>query len=276
MEPSFDDAAILHFSRDCLFRSDSPLHHEFPISLQRFIAERIASRESQWFPCISRVLHSLSQKLADTQAKVIELEQHIDALQTSAANATAATDHRVDILQSSTENATQAAVSELRRLKHELSQCYVLLNEFAQVLDQQPSSHFQFPQQHPQPKPQPQPSPSSYPPYSLSNNQPPQPHPPQQPPAQGPPFDPSMNPVNSMNQADPVNAMNPRAPTFEILGRRVERLRKLTRLFSGKPGSGEFPTWEEDLIGAFALWDITSPVRQVTTIPLRLESHAVE
>ena len=115
MERPFDDAAMLHFIRDCLFRSDSPLHHEFSSSLAKFIAERMASRESEWFPCISRDLHSLSQKLADTQAKVIELEQRIDALHTSAANATMASDHRVDILQSSTENATQAAVSELRK-----------------------------------------------------------------------------------------------------------------------------------------------------------------
>ena len=171
---------MLHFVRDCLFRSDSPLHHEYSSWLEKFIAERIASRESEWIPCISRDIHSLSQNLADTQAKVIELEQRIDALQTSAANATAATDHRVDILQSSTDNATQGAVSEFQRPEHEFLQCYVLLNEFAQVLSQQPSSHFQFPQQHPQPQPQPQPSLSSYPPYSPSNNQPPQPYPPQQ------------------------------------------------------------------------------------------------
>ena len=112
MEPPFDDAAMLHFIRDSLFGTDSPLHHEFSISLERFIAERIAGREDEWFPCISRDLHCLSQKLADTQAKVIELDQRIDALQTTAASATAATDHRVDSLQSSPENATQAAVSE--------------------------------------------------------------------------------------------------------------------------------------------------------------------
>ena len=81
----------------------------------------------------SRDLHSWLQKLADNQAKVIELEQRIDALQTTAATATAATDHRVDTLQSSTENATQAAVSELQRTEHELSQCYALLNEVART-----------------------------------------------------------------------------------------------------------------------------------------------
>ena len=80
MQRSFDDAAMLHFIRDSLFRSDSPLHHEFSVSLEKFIAERIASRESEWFPCLSRDLHSSSQKLADTEAKVIELEQRIDAL----------------------------------------------------------------------------------------------------------------------------------------------------------------------------------------------------
>ena len=120
MERPFDDAAMLHFIGDSLFRTDSPLHHEISISLEKFIAERIASRESEWFPCFSD-LHNCSQKLADTQAKVIELEQRIDALQTTAASATAATDHRVDTLQSSTENATQAAVSELGRVEHELS-----------------------------------------------------------------------------------------------------------------------------------------------------------
>ena len=166
----FDDIAVLHFIRDCLFRSDSPLHHEFSSSLGKFIAERIASRESEWFPCISRDLHNLSQKLAESQAKAIELDVRIDALQTSAANASAATDHGVDVLQSSMENATQAAKSELRLLEHELSQCHVLLNEFAQVSSEQPSSHFRFPPQHPQPQPQPQSSPSSYPPYSPSNN----------------------------------------------------------------------------------------------------------
>ena len=113
MERSFHDAAMLHFIRDSLFRSDSPLHHEFSISLERFIAERIASRESEWFPCLSRDLHSCSQKLADTQAKVIELEQRIEALQATAASATAATGQRIDTLQSSTENATQGAANEL-------------------------------------------------------------------------------------------------------------------------------------------------------------------
>ena len=240
MERPLDDAAMLHFSRDCLFRSDTLLRHEFSSSLEKFIAERIASRESEWFSCISHDLHSWSKKLSEAQAKVIEVEQRIDGLQTSAANVTAKTDHRVDILQSSTENATQAAVSELRRLEHEPSQCYVLLNESAQVSSQQPWSHFQFAPQHPQPQPQPQPSPSSYPPYLPSNNQPPQHYPPQQPPLQAPPFDLSMNPADPMNQTNPVNTMNPRAPTFEIPERRVERLRKLIPVFSRKPGSGEF------------------------------------
>ena len=84
MERPFDDAAMLHFIRDSLLRTDSALHHGFSISLERFIAERIARTESEWFPCISHDLHSLSQKLADTQAKVIELEQGIDALKTTA------------------------------------------------------------------------------------------------------------------------------------------------------------------------------------------------
>ena len=163
MERPFEDAAMLHFIRDSLFRTDSPLHHEFSISLEKFMAERIASRESDWFPCLSRDLHSCSQKLADTEANVIELEQRIDALQTTAASATAATDHRVHTLQSSAENATQAAVSEPRRVQHELSQCYALLNEFVRISSQQPSNNFQFPQPQPQLQPQP-PSPSNQPP----------------------------------------------------------------------------------------------------------------
>ena len=233
MEQPFDDAAMLHFIRDSLFRTNSPLHHEFSILLEKFIAERIASGESEWFPCISRDHQSLTQKLADPQAKVIELEQRMDALQTTTANATAATDHRVDTLQSPTDNATQGAVSELRRLEHKLSQCYVLLNEFTQVSSQQPSNHFQFRQQQPQP----QPSPSSYPPYSTPNSSP---YPPQQPTPQPP--------VNPMHQVNPVNVAIQRAPTLEILGRRVERLNKLIGRFSGRPGSGELRTWNEDCI----------------------------
>ena len=254
MERPFYDAAMLHFIRDSRVRTDSPLHQEFSNSLEKFIAERTTSRESEWFPCICRDLHSLSQKLADTQAKVIEFEQRIDALQTAEANATAATDHRVDTLQSSTENATQAAVSELRHLEHELSQCYVLLNEFTRVSSQQPSNHFQFPQQQPQlqPQPQPQPSPSSYLPYSPPSSSP---YPPQQRPPQPPVFDP-----NSKHQVKPVNAAISRAPTLEILGRRVEHLNKLVRRFSGRPGSGEFCTWKEDLLRAFAVSEITSTV----------------
>ena len=73
------------------------------------------------------------------------------------------------------------------------------------------------------------------------------------------------NLVNAaIHQANPVNATIPRAPTFENLGRRVERLHKLIRKFSGKPGSGEFRMWKEDLMRFFALSDITSPVYQVT------------
>ena len=262
MERPFDDAAMLHFIRDSLFRGDSPLHHEFSISLERFIAERIASPESEWFPCLSRDLHSCSQKLADTQAKVIELEHRIDGLQTTTASATAATDHRVDILQSSTENATQAAVNKLRRVEHELSQCYALLNEFVRASSQPPSNNFQFPQRQRQPYPQP-PSPSNQPlcaPPSSSS------HPPQQPLPQPPVFQP--HPAHQFAVQ--------RAPTKEILGRRVEPLNKLINNFSGRPGSGEFQTWKEDLLRAFTLSDITSPVDQVTTISFLLDGDAAE
>ena len=219
MERPFDDAAMLHFIRDSLFRSDSPLHHEFSTSLEKFIAERIASRESEWFPCLSRDLHSCSQKLADTQAKVIELEQRIDVLQATAASATAATGQRIDTLQSSTENATQAAANELRRVEHELTQCYALLNEFRRTSNPPPPNNIQFPQ------PQPPSSPNSN-----------QPHPPQQPLPQRPTFEPLPQFVVQ------------RAPSQEILGRRVERLNKLVKRFTGKPGCGEFRTWKEDLL----------------------------
>ena len=47
MERPFDDAAMLHFIRDCLFRCDSPLRHRFSSSLETFIAERNASQESE-------------------------------------------------------------------------------------------------------------------------------------------------------------------------------------------------------------------------------------
>ena len=262
MERPFDDAAMLHFIRDSLFRSDSPLHHEFSISLEKFIAERIASRESEWFPCLSRDLHSWSQKLADTQAKVIKLEHRIDGLQTTAASATAATDHRVDTLQTSTENATQAAANELRRVEHELSQCYALLKELVRASSQPPSNTFQFPQPQPQLHPQP-PSPSNQPLYAPPSSSP---HPPQQPLPQPPVFEPHLAHQFAVQ----------RAPTQDILGRRVERLNKLVKKFSGRPGSEDFGTWKEDLLRAFTLLDITSPVHQVTTISFLLDGDAAE
>ena len=261
MERPFDDAAMLHFIRDSLFRSDSPLHHEFSTSLEKFIAERIASRESEWFPCLSRDLHSCSQKLADTQAKVIELEQRIDVLQATAASATAATEQRVDALQataasataatgqridtlqSSTENATQAAANELRRVELELSQCYALLNEIVRSSSPPPPNNIQFPQ----------------PPSSSNSNQP---HPPQQPLPQRPTFEPLPQFVVQ------------RAPSQEILRRRVERLNKLVKRFTGKPGCGEFRTWKEDLLRAFTLSDITSPVDQAATMSFLLDGDA--
>ena len=271
MERPFDDAAMLHFIRDSLFRSDSPLHHEFSTSLEKFIAERIASRESEWFPCLSRDLHSCSQKLADTQAKVIELEQRVDvlhataasataateqrvdALQATAASATAATGQRIDTLQSSTENATQAAANELRRVELELSQCYALLNELVRTSSPPPPNNIQFPQPQQQQFPQP--------PSSSNSNQP---HPPQQPLPQRPTFEPLPQFVVQ------------RAPSQEILGRRVERLNKLVKRFTGKPGCGEFRTWKEDLLRAFTLWDITSPVDQAATMSFLLDGDAAK
>ena len=253
MERPFDDAAMLHFIRDSLFRSASPLHHEFSTSLEKFIAERIASRESEWFPCLSRDLHSCSQKLADTQAKVIELEQRIDVLQATAASATAATGQRIDTLQSSTENATQAAANELRRVEHELSQCYALLNEFIRTSSPPPPNNIKFPQPQQQQFPQP--------PSSSNSNQP---HPPQQPLPQRPTFEPLPQFVVQ------------RAPSQEILGRRVERLTKLVKRFTGKPGCGEFRTWKEDLLRTFTLSDITSAVDQAATMSFLLDGDAAE
>ena len=262
MERSFDDAAMLHFIRDSPFRSDSPLHNEFLISLERFIAERIASRESEWFPCLSRDLHSCSQKLADTQAKVIELEQRIDALQATAASATAATGQRVDALQPSTENATVAAANELPRLEHELSQCNALLNKFVRPSSQPLSNNIQLPQPQPQPHPQP-PSSSNQPVYAPPSSSP---QPPQQPLPEPPVFEP--HPAHQFAVQ--------RAPTQEILGCRVERLNKLVKKFSGRPGCGEFRTWKEDLLRASTLSDITSPVEQATTMSFLLGGDAAE
>ena len=253
---------MLHFIRDKLFRSDSPLHHEFSISLETFIAERIASRESEWFPCLSRDLHSCLQKLADTKAKVIELEQRINALQATAASATAATDRRVDTLQSSTENATQAAANELRRVEHELLQCYALLNKFVRTSGQPPSNNIQFPQPQSQLHPQPL-SPSNQPLYAPPSHSL---HPSQQPLPQPPAFEP--HPAHQFAVQ--------RAPTQEILGRRVEGLNKLVKKFSARPGCGEFRTLKEDLLRAFTLSDITSPVDQATTMSLLLDGDSAE
>ena len=190
------------------------------------------------------------------------MDQRIDALQATAASATAATGHRVDTLQSSTENATQAAANELRRVEHELSQCYALLNEFVRASSPPPSNNFEFPQPQPQLHPQP-PTPSNPPLYAPPSSSP---HPPQQPLPQPPVFEP--HPAHQFAVQ--------RAPTQEILGRRVERLNKLVKKFSGRPRSGEFQTWKEDLLRAFNLSDITSPVDQVTTISVLLDGDAAD
>ena len=47
MEGPVNDAAMLHFIRDSLFRTYSSLYHELSILLEMLIAERIASRESE-------------------------------------------------------------------------------------------------------------------------------------------------------------------------------------------------------------------------------------
>ena len=83
----------------------------------------------------------------------------------------------------------------------------------------------------------------------------------QHPPLHAPPFDPSITAG---------------APALEISGRRVQRLRKLVRLFYGKPGSEEFWTWKEDLMRAFDLSDINSPNNQVTAQPFLLKGDAMD
>ena len=66
--------AMLPFIRDYLFQSDSLLHQEFLNSLEAFIAECIASRESEWFPCRSHDLRSLQAAVSEVPAKHLELE----------------------------------------------------------------------------------------------------------------------------------------------------------------------------------------------------------
>ena len=190
--------------------------------LEKFIAEHIASQEGEWFPCMLHNLRSLQSAVSEVQAKQVELEQRIDALQIFAANTTTATEQRIDTLQLSTESTTRAAASGLQRLEDELSKRYVLLQEIPNFSkqqqspnQQQPSSqqplfqHFLLPEQHPHP----QSTFSNCPLHAPSNNHAPQHFAPQQPPLQAPPCDPSMNP------------MSPRAPAFEISDRRVEHLR---------------------------------------------------
>ena len=53
-------------------------------------------------------------------------------------------------------------------------------------------------------------------------------------------------------------------------------MNKLVKQFSGRPRSGEFRTWKEDLSRAFILSDITSPIDQVTAISFLLEGDAAE
>ena len=167
MEKTFDEAAMLHFIRDCLFRFDSPLHHKFSNSVEQLIAERIANREGEWFSCMVHDLRSLQSAFSEAQPKHVELEQRIDAMRISAANATTAAEQRIDALQLSTENATRAAANKLQLLEGEFSKGYILLQEFAQYFSnqQQPSNqqqtpnqqplfqHFQPPPQHPHPQP---------------------------------------------------------------------------------------------------------------------------
>ena len=53
-------------------------------------------------------------------------------------------------------------------------------------------------------------------------------------------------------------------------------MNKLVKKFSGRPGSGEIQTWKEDLLRAFTLSDITSPVDQVTIMIFLLGGDAAE
>ena len=119
-----------------------------------------------------------------------------------------------------------------------------------------------FPQPQPQPHQQPPPS-SNQPLYAPPSSSP---HPPQQPPPHPPAFEP--HPAHQFAVQ--------RAPTQEIWGRRVERLNKLVKRFSGRLGCGEFRTWKEDLLRAFTLSDITPAVDQATTISFLLDGDAAE
>ena len=56
----------------------------------------------------------------------------------------------------------------------------------------------------------------------------------------------------------------------------MEPLNKLVKKFSGRPGSGEFRTWKEELLQDFTLSDITSPVDQVTIISFLFDGDAAE
>ena len=114
MKKNFDEAAMLHSFRDCLFLSDSPLHQEFWNSLEQLIADRMANREGECLPCMFHDPRSLQAAVSAVQAKYIVLKQMIDALQLS------------------TENATRAAANDLQRLEDEVSKNYVLLQEFVQ------------------------------------------------------------------------------------------------------------------------------------------------
>ena len=78
IEKHFDEAAMLHFIRDCLFQPDSPLHQELSNPLQRQIAERITYQESEVFPCMPHNLRRLQAALTELQAKCVHLEVKFD------------------------------------------------------------------------------------------------------------------------------------------------------------------------------------------------------
>ena len=67
---NFDEAAMLHFVRNCLFQPESPLHQEFLISLQQLITTLITHRETEWFPLMSHDLHRLQAANAELQDRL--------------------------------------------------------------------------------------------------------------------------------------------------------------------------------------------------------------
>ena len=55
----------------------------------------------------------------------------------------------------------------------------------------------------------------------------------------------------------------------------MECLHNLVRQFAGKPGSGKFRTWKEDLTETFIVFDSDSLKNQITALPFLLEDDTI-